>query len=139
MGRVIVGAKVSNLKDRWEVEKGAMPSDRARTLDIPDALVDSGASTLGLPTALVRQLGLKLIRSRNVRSATGEGRLGWYEAVHLEVQGRDCTVEVLELPDGSPALIGQVPLEIMDWVIDMKGHKLIGNPAHGGEWVTDMF
>jgi hypothetical protein len=25
-----------------------------------------------------------------------------------------------------------VPLEIMDWVIDMKGKKLIGNPAHGG-------
>ena len=30
-------------------------------------------------------------------------------------------------------VIGQVPLELMDWVVDSKGQRLIGNPEHGGE------
>jgi hypothetical protein len=28
-------------------------------------------------------------------------------------------------------VIGQVPLELMDWVVDPKGQRLIGNPEHG--------
>lgn len=53
--------------------------------------------------------------------------------------GRRSAVQVTELPDGTPVLIGQIPLEIMDWVIDMKGRKPIGNPAHGGNWEYEMY
>jgi clan AA aspartic protease len=139
MGRVLVEAKVENLKDLWEVEKGTMSPDQVRSILVPDALVDTGASTLALPTSLIQQLGLRKVRDRNARSATGTAVLGVYEVVHLHVQGRDCKVEVMELPDGSPVLIGQIPLEIMDFVVDVKNHQLIGNPAHGGEWIVDMY
>jgi hypothetical protein len=33
----------------------------------------------------------------------------------------------------------QIPLEAMDWVVDLKGQKLIGNPAHGGEHVIEVY
>ena len=55
------------------------------------------------------------------------------------VQDRDCISDVGEIGDEFPVIIGQLPLEAMDWVIDMKGHKLIGNPEHGGEWMMDVF
>ena len=139
MGRVTVEVRVENLKDLWEVEKGTRTPDLVRSITVPDALVDSGASTLALPTSLIQQLGLQKVRDRNIRSATGTGRLGVYEVVHMHVQDRDCKVEVMELPEGSPVLIGQIPLELMDFVIDMKGHRLTGNPAHGGDWVMDMY
>jgi hypothetical protein len=30
-------------------------------------------------------------------------------------------------------------LESLDWVVDGKGQRLIGNPDHGGEWGVDAF
>jgi hypothetical protein len=55
------------------------------------------------------------------------------------IQGRDCLVEVTEIPDYSLVLIGQIPLEAMDWVVDSIGQRLIGNPAHGGEHMIDAY
>ena len=78
------------------------------------------------------------IGSASLLKPGGSATVGVYHMVHLTVQGRDCKVEVTEIAEGSPALIGQIPLEIMDWVIDMKGQKLIGNPLHGGEWMYDV-
>ncbi len=43
------------------------------------------------------------------------------------------------ISDNLPVIVGQVPLELMDWVIDMKGQRLIGNPDHGGEDMIDVF
>jgi hypothetical protein len=36
-------------------------------------------------------------------------------------------------------LLGQVPLEVLDLVVDSKWHKLITNPAHGGQQMTEEF
>jgi len=36
-------------------------------------------------------------------------------------------------------LIGQIPLEAMDFVVDRVNRKLAGNPEHRGEWMIDMF
>ena len=62
-----------------------------------------------------------------------------YQAVRLHVQDRDCIVEVLEVPDAVPVLIGQVPLEILDFVVDMPNRRLIGNQAHGGQQMFEQF
>ena len=53
--------------------------------------------------------------------------------------GREATVDPIEIPEGTPILIGQIPLEAMDWVVDLGGQKLIGNPAHGGEHIIEMY
>ncbi len=55
------------------------------------------------------------------------------------VQDRDCYVEVAEIPDECPVLIGQIPLELLDLVVDTAGQKLIGNPDHGGQQMIDLF
>ncbi len=62
-----------------------------------------------------------------------------YDAVRLTIQGRDCTMDVMEVPDGTPVLIGQLPLEHLDFVVDMRSHSLIGNPAHGGEHMFELY
>jgi hypothetical protein len=36
-------------------------------------------------------------------------------------------------------LIGQIPLEMLDFVVDPTGQKLIGNPDHFGEQMIDLF
>ena len=60
-------------------------------------------------------------------------------AVRLTVQDRECTVDVCEVPDDCPVLIGQVPLELLDFVVDPVNQRLIGNPEHGGEQMYDLF
>ena len=72
-------------------------------------------------------------------TSAGEGRAAVYEPVRVTIQDRDCTVDVIEVPDSVPALIGQIPLEMMDLVVDCHRRRLTGNPAHGGEHVIELF
>jgi hypothetical protein len=46
---------------------------------------------------------------------------------------------VSDLHDECPVVIGQIPLEGLDFVIDPVGRKLIGNPEHHGEQMIDLF
>ena len=62
-----------------------------------------------------------------------------YGTVRLTVQGRDCTCDAVGVPDDCPVLIGQVPLELLDFVVDPGGQRLIGNPAHGGEHIIELY
>jgi hypothetical protein len=48
-------------------------------------------------------------------------------------------MDVLEAPASTPVLIGQISLEHLDFVIDPRSQKLIGNPAHGGEHTYEMY
>src|SRR5438552_1119440 len=106
MGKVSVAARVENLADLFEVQQGTRPADQVRAVDIPDALVDTGATTLGLPRSLLGQLGLTPAFTRQVRMASGLASVQIYRATRLTVQGRDCICDVMELADGVPALIG---------------------------------
>ena len=46
----------------------------------------------------------------------------------------------MEVPDDTPVLIGQLPLEQLDFVsLDPRGGSLIGNPAHGGEQMYELY
>jgi predicted aspartyl protease len=139
MGRVTTEATIENVKDLWAVECGLRPADSARRVIVDDALVDTGATLLSIPTALIRQLGLSPVGTKRVRSSSEVVDATMYEAVRLTVLGRTCTMDVLEVPDGVPVLIGQIPLEHLDFVVDLRSRRLIGNPAHGGEHVYEMY
>ena len=58
MGRVLVEATIENLKDLWESESGQRATDDVRRITIDEALVDTYATTLSLPTNLIQRLGL---------------------------------------------------------------------------------
>jgi predicted aspartyl protease len=139
MGRVIVTAKIENLEDLILVKKGLLPPDQVRTIEVDDALVDSGATSLSMPRSMIERLGLDFVRTRTAVTSAGVVQVGVYGPAKLTIQGRDYLTDLSELPEECPILIGQLPLEAMDWVIDMKNHCLIGNPAHGGEQVIELY
>jgi predicted aspartyl protease len=139
MGKVLVPARLENVYDLHEVSLGARPTEAVRRIEVSDALADTGASTLSLPNRLVAQLGLKPLRSWPARTSAGPVTLPVYGTVRLTVQGRDCTCDVVAIPDDCPVLIGQIPLELLDFVMDPSGQRLIGNPAHGGEHVIELY
>lgn len=139
VGKVLVAARIENTQDLTRVKLGLLPADQVRSVEATDALVDTGATMLSLPRRLIGQLGLDRVRSRKFRTTSGPAEFGIYDVVRLTIQGRECTVEVSEVPDDCPVLVGQIPLEALDFVVDPIGQKLIGNPEHGGEHMADLF
>src|SRR5580698_498253 len=133
MGKVLVSARIENLSDLVFVNAGQKKADEVRSVEVADALVDTGAFGLLMPKRMIAQLGLDPLNSRTAVTAAGTVTLNTYRAVRLTLQGRDCISDVTELPENCPVLIGQLPLEMMDWVVDQKRQCVIGNPAHGGE------
>lgn len=139
MGRVLTEATIESLKDLWAVEKGLLQPSEARRITVSDALVDTDATLLALPIRLIRELGLARTSSKRVTCSSGPVEVGIYEAVRLTIQGRSCTMDVMEVPDDVPVLIGQLPLEHLDFVVDPRNRCLIGNPAHGGEHMYELY
>jgi predicted aspartyl protease len=139
VGQTIVAARIENLFDQRAAEDGRISADQVRHVEVPNARIDTGATFISMPRSLIDQLGLKQVEVKTARTATGLVNFGVYEPVKLRVQGRDCEVRVTEVTESCPVLIGFIPLEMMDFVVDPKNQRLIGNPDHGGEWMIDMF
>jgi predicted aspartyl protease len=140
MGRVLCNARVENAVDTARVHMGEIPADQVRSVQVSDALVDTGASTLGLPTALLRQLGFEHPTSvRRGRNTTTVYDLKFYGPVRLWIGDRDITLDAMEVSDDCPVLIGQIPLEHLQYVVDVPNHKLVPSPANGGQWILDAF
>jgi predicted aspartyl protease len=137
VGRILVDMHVQNASDLEMVALGHLPVYQVRSLDV-QALVDTGATYVSLTTSDIRRLGLRTVRQRRVTTATGKTIQQIFSAVRVTAEGRDCPIEVAEVPDGNPALLGQIALELMDFWIDMSGRRLAGNPEHGGEWMHSM-
>lgn len=139
MGRVLTSATIENFGDLWSVKRNFLDEAAVRRVEVSDALVDTGATLLSLPTRLIRQLGLEQTGTKRVNSSLGIGEARLFSAVRLTVLGRSCTMDVIEVPDEVPVLIGQLPLEHLDLVIDSRQRQLIGNPAHGGEHIYELY
>ena len=138
MGKVLVAARLENLEDVYKASQGALAPEQVRGVDVSDALIDTGATGLLVPRRLIAELGLSVLRTRSARTIAGKMAMSMYRAVRLTVQGRDCISDVGEIGDEFPVVIGQVPLELMDWVVDPKRQRLVGNPEHGGEQMVDV-
>ncbi len=139
MGKVLVKARIENLNDVLNARTGLIPQDQVRFIEVSDALVDTGATTLMMPTRLIQQLGLDHFRTRQVRGVGGSVPLNMYSVARITIQDRECAVDVGEIGDDLPVLIGQIPLEALDFVVDCNSRRLIGNPEHGGEHIMEAF
>jgi len=133
---VIAQIKVENWLDAELVAIGARqePPRRIET----DALVDTGAVKFYLKSFVIQPLGLRPIgeiKSRT-RSARSETRTV-YAPVSLEIQGRRGRFDVVEVPDSIANIIGQIPLEDLDWVVDCRNQRLVPNPEHKAGELSD--
>ncbi|MEX0585731.1 MAG: hypothetical protein WD176_03755, partial [Pirellulales bacterium] len=110
--------RIENLQDVHVADAGHLTPEEIRAVEVEDALVDTGMTGFGIPTRLIHQLGLTLLRKRTGLTAAGQREHGVYSVVRLVIQERECIIDVTEVPDACPVLIGQVPLEILDFVVD---------------------
>ena len=131
--------KVTNPTDVDMARQGLIPAEQVRSEEL-DALVDTGATMLVLPADVCRRLGLRFERQkRKVRYADGRvARVPWVSGVRIEILGRQMTCDALVEPRRTTALVGQIPLEGLDLVVDPKSREARVNPASPDAPLLDL-
>jgi clan AA aspartic protease len=132
MGNVYAEITVTNKSDIIKAESGIIAEKDVRSVTMT-VLVDTGASNLIINDEICRQLGLGTVRTLTANLAGGgKGFCNITETVQVQWKDRTATVDPIAFPDGKP-LLGVIPLEILDLIVDPVRHELVG--AHGDQVV----
>jgi predicted aspartyl protease len=137
MGKVIIKIKLTNQAD-LVLQDLKLLKGQPRSVEA-EALVDTGATRLYLKPSVIRALGLKQVDYIQSRTTNGIRQRGVFQPTWLEVQGRHGIFEVVDLDEDVPNLVGQIPLEYLDFVVDPQGRKLIPNPEHGDKQMSEEY
>ena len=124
MGKVLTTLTVKNRIDEAKAVQGLISPDQVRSITLDNVLVDTGATTLCLPTQAIAQLGLELLKEVDVATATGLSKARIFQDAKISLCGREGTFECLELPGGRDALIGVIPLEALGLEPDLRNQTL---------------
>ena len=133
MGNVSAEITLKNSREFFMAQNGLISNTAVRTLTL-SAIVDTGASTLVINEDICRQLGLSIIETRIASLAGGVRKeCKITEPVQIHWKDRQASCNALVLPEGN-TLLGVIPLEFMDLMVDPVRHELTG--AHGDQIVT---
>jgi clan AA aspartic protease len=125
MGRFAIEFEVANNNDIVAAQLGVLAPEKVRRLTIR-GVVDSGATRLVLPQAVVKKLGLPTSGSIRVRYADRrEARRAKVTGVHVEILGRDGIFTAAVEPKRRSALIGAIVLEDLDYLVDCANQRLV--------------
>jgi clan AA aspartic protease len=139
MGRVMTKIKLTNDTDLKMARRGLLPPGKVRGMTV-DGVVDTGATMLVLPAEVCRRLGLSHERQRRkVRYADGRvAQVPWVSGVRIEILGRQMTCDALVEGGRPTALVGQIPLEGLDLIVDPKSREARVNPASPDAPLLDL-
>jgi len=128
MGEVRVKVKLTNSADMSMLRRNLIQSIQLRSLEA-DALVDTGAVSLVLPSFVVERLGLARPFKQIAEYADGRrDEVDVTEPVLVELMDRHTNEEALVL--GDEVIIGQTILEKMDLHVDCRERRLLPDPSH---------
>jgi clan AA aspartic protease len=128
MGLVYAEIELTRSDDLALVRAGHLPETQIRHLQVR-ALVDSGATMLAIPASIKTQLNLDKLADSEAELADGSTiKLEVVGPVEVRFQNRRTTVEALVIPNETEVLLGAIPMEGMDVLIDPKRERLVVNP-----------
>ena len=131
VARLSVEIEVANYGDLALAERGLLPADQVRRETI-HGLVDSGATRLVLPEAVVKRLGLPLSTAVNVRYADGRrAKRRAVKGVFVRLLGRNSTFTAICEPKRETALICAIVLEDLDLLVDCVTQQVVPRDPDG--------
>jgi clan AA aspartic protease len=119
MGKIITTLTIINRSDETVAARGFIPADQVRSVTLEDVLVDTGATTLCLPSDVIQELGLDLLKEVDVETANGVSSDRIFQDAKIKLMGREGTFECLELLGGKAPLLGVIPLEALGVELDL--------------------
>lgn len=108
--------------------RGYISEDQIKRVKV-NALVDSGSYMLAINEKIKAQLNLLKVDEQMAELAEGSLiRLEIVGPVEIRFENRRCNVDAMVLPGDSEVLLGAIPMEDLDVLIDPKQQRLIVNP-----------
>jgi clan AA aspartic protease len=131
MGAVYAAITLKNEVDVGMVQRGLMKEPEIRQVSVM-AMVDTGAGTLVIDEATCQQLGLAIkgLR-RSILVDNSKAICKVTEPVSVHWKDRTSVCQALVLPNSNEILLGAIPLEDMDLIVNPAAGELSG--AHGDE------
>jgi clan AA aspartic protease len=128
MGLVYADITLQNAFDVVAAGKGIIASEAIKTLSVK-ALVDTGAITLTINDEIAKQLDLEVKDQVDVELADGtRGKNALVGPVDIRFDNRITSCLALVLPGATEVLLGAIPMEGMDVIIDPKLERLTVHP-----------
>jgi clan AA aspartic protease len=129
MGIFMEEITLMNIKDEVRVEAGFLKEVRELTVE---AMPDTGAWTLVINEEIRQKLGLNI--EETSESTLADGKTDTYditEGVKIRWKNRGTVLPALVVPEAKDVLLGALPLEAMDLIVDPVHGQLAG--AHGDQ------
>jgi predicted aspartyl protease len=120
-----------NARDIGNAREGLIPESSIRKVTI-DTIPDTGAWTLVINEDTRQKLGLAIESS--IASTLADGSTTSYnqtDAVKIQWKNRSTIQQAWVVPEADDILLGALPLEAMDLMVDPVHERLTG--VHGGE------
>jgi clan AA aspartic protease len=128
MGITYTEVELTRGADLILAQEGYLEEDQIRRMKVL-ALVDSGASMMAVTESIKTLLALRKVDEMQAELADGSVILlevvGPFE---VRFQNRRTTVNAMVVPDSADVLLGAIPMQGLDVLIDPKRERLIVNP-----------
>jgi clan AA aspartic protease len=120
---------LKNFDDAKQAKKGQLPDNQIRQATVT-ALVDTGATTLIINKQLFQELGLEVMEEQEITFVNDTKELcKKTEPLEIHWQDRTVAMSAIVVEEASEILLGVLPLEGMDLMVDTTSQRLLG--AHG--------
>ena len=137
MGLVYENITLTNTIDLGFFNRGVIKKSEVRKKQV-QAMVDTGAYTLVITDEVRQDLGLAVEREKLVRMANKTSEMCKVtEPVTIQWNNRTSVTQAIILPGTSEVLLGAIPLEEMDVMVDPYNQKLVG--VHGDEIIHKVY
>jgi clan AA aspartic protease len=128
MGLVHAEIQLINSDDLALSARGYLKEDAVRRMSVT-ALVDTGAYMLVVNENVRTQLDLRKVDEKEAVLADGTLRkVDVVGPVDVHFENRATTVRAMVVPGEAEVLLGAIPMEDMDVVVDPRRQRLIVNP-----------
>ena len=128
MGITYADIELIRAADLILVQEGYLSADQIHQVQV-SALVDSGASMLTIPRSLARLLNLQKMDEVQTELANGEVMQAEVVGpIEVRFANRRASVDAVVIEAETEVLLGAIPMQGMDVMIDPKRERLIVNP-----------
>ncbi len=130
MGLVYAELDILNGGDVYLNRQGLLDESEIKKVNVT-ALVDSGAYMLSINENLKTQLDLPVIEKQFVTLADESTiQVEIVGPVEVRFENRRTSIDAVVLPGDAEVLLGAIPMEDMDVLVDPRQQKLVVNPKH---------
>ena len=130
MGLVYADIELISVDDLALNRRGFLAEDQIKRIKV-SALVDSGAYMLVINEHIKAQLDLPVLETQSARMADdSELEVEVVGPVEIRFENRRASADAMVFPGNVEPLLGAIPMEDLDVLVDPKQQRLIVNPKN---------